>query len=74
MLDYWNANELFVTFDSVTNIGGIPKFFTENCSLDEVAQECNADWHALSEEDQEEDVELLGCYMRTYDEFFNLNK
>ena len=34
--------------------------------------ENDPDWYNLSEEEQDEEIELLGCYLRTYDDIFNL--
>ena len=72
LLDYFNTNEILVTFDGVTNTGGIPIFLTAGDSLYEIAAENNLEWYELSEEDQEHEIELLGSYLRTYDSIFNL--
>ena len=71
LLDYWNANEILVTFDNVTNTGGAPIFLSDKCDLYEIASE-DDDWYNMTEEDQNEYLELLGCYLRTYDDIFNL--
>ena len=71
MLDYWNANELFITFEGVTNCGGRPIFYCDKTDLYEVASE-SSDWYELSEEEQDHEIELLSCYARSYDEIFNL--
>ena len=72
LVNHFNTNEILVTFDGVTNTGGIPIFFSPNCSLDEICSDINEDWYELSEEEQEAEIELLSCYIRTYDEIFNL--
>lgn len=74
LLDYWNANEILVTFSGVTNTGGIPIFLSEGTGLYEIASEQNEDWYSMSEEDQENEIELLGAYLRTYDDIFNTKK
>lgn len=70
LLDYWNTNEILVTFDSVTNSGGVPIFMSEGTGLDEIASEIDSEWYDLSEEEQNEQIELLGSYLRTYDDIF----
>ena len=70
LLDYWSANEILVTFDVVTNTGGIPIFLSDKTDLYEVARE-NKDWYNMSEDEQDEHVELLGYYLRSYDDIFN---
>ncbi len=72
LLDYFNTNEILVTFDGVTNNGGVPIFLSEGSCLFEIASENNKDWYNLSEEDQENEIELLCSYLRTYDSIFNL--
>jgi len=72
LLDHWCANEILVTFSGVTNTSGVPIFLTEGTGLFEVASENDPDWYNLSEEEQDEEIELLGCYLRTYDDIFNL--
>jgi hypothetical protein len=71
LLNYWNANELFITFEGVTNCGGRPIFYCDTTNLYEVASESN-DWYELSEEEQNNEIELLSCYARAYNEIFNL--
>ena len=71
LLDYYNANEILITFSGVTNTGGFPIFLTSNDSLYDIASE-EAGFYELSEEDQENEIELLGCYLRTYNDIFNL--
>jgi hypothetical protein len=70
--DYFNTNEVLITFDSVTNTGGIPYFFGENESLHEIAADINEDFYNLTESEQDEITELLGCYTRTYKSIFNI--
>ena len=62
LLDYFSTNEILVTFKGVTNCGGFPIFLTSDCSLYDIA----------SEDEQDNEIELLGCYLRTYDQIFNL--
>jgi hypothetical protein len=71
LLNYYSANELFVTFTCVTNAGAFPKYITEDDSLYEIASE-EGGFYDLSEEEKEESIELLGCYLQTYDSIFNL--
>ena len=72
LLDYYAANEILVTFSGVTNIGGCPIFLTSDASLHEIAAEQDDEFYDLSEEEQDEQIELLGCYLQTYDAIFNL--
>jgi phosphopentomutase len=72
LLDYYSANEILVTFTGVTNTGGVPIFLTSSDSLHEIASEQDEEFYNLSEEDQENEIELLGSYLRTYDSIFNL--
>ena len=72
LLDYFNTNEILITFDGVTNTGGIPIFLSEGTSLYDIASENNSEWYDLSEDDQDNEIELLGSYLRTYDSIFNL--
>ena len=72
LLDYWCANEILVTFSGVTNSGGFPIFLSEGTSIYEVASEQNKDWYDLSNEDQDNEIELLNSYIQTYDTIFNL--
>lgn len=72
LLNHFNTDEILVTFDGVTNTGGIPIFLSPNCCLYEICSDLNSDWYELNEEDQENKIELLGCYMQTYDIIFNL--
>ena len=69
LLDYWNAKELFITFANVTNTGGFPLFFSDSCSLYEVASEYHSNWYELSENEQDEIIELLGHYTQTFKPF-----
>jgi hypothetical protein len=73
LLDYWNANEILVTFDNVTNTGGVPIFLSDKCDLFEVASE-DDNWYNMTDEDQNDYIELLCSYLRTYDDIFNLHK
>ncbi len=72
LLNYFNSNEILVTFTNVTNCGGCPVFFGSNESLYDIASDHYNDWYELSEEEQEDEIELLGGYIQTYDRIFNL--
>ena len=72
LLDYYCTDEILVTFTGVTNCGGVPIFLTSDCSLYEIANEEDEDFYNLSEEEQNNEIELLGYYLTTYDELFNL--
>lgn len=71
LLDYFCTNEILVTFDGVTNCGGYPIFLTSDCSLYEIAIE-DDEFFDLSEDEQNNVIELLGQYLTTYDQLFNL--
>ena len=71
LLDYWNCSEIFITFDSMTNTGGVPIFFGSNDSIYDIASE-QSDWYNMTEQEQEETIELMSCYMTTYNSIFNL--
>lgn len=71
LLDHFCASEILVTFSGVTNTGGFPIFLSSNCCLYEIATETPG-FYDLSEEDQNNDVELLGSYLQTYNQLFNL--
>lgn len=71
LLDYYCTNEILVTFTAVTNCGGIPIFLSADCSLYEIATE-DDDFFDLDDDEQNNEIELLGCYLKTYDELFNL--
>ena len=71
LLDYFNTNEILVTFKNVTNCGGFPIFLSSNSCLYEIASE-EEGFFDLSEEEQNHEIELLGCYLRTYNDIFNL--
>lgn len=71
LLNHFNTNELLITFKNVTNCGGFPIFLSPNCCLYEIASE-EDDFYNLSEEEQNNEIELLGCYLQTYDAIFNL--
>jgi hypothetical protein len=69
--NHFCSNEVYITFANVTNSGGFPIFFSERCCLHEIASDFNEDWHDLSEEDQDEIVELYGCYAQDFKDVFN---
>lgn len=72
LMNHFNTSEVLVTFVKVTNCGGCPIFIGVNEDLWEVASDVIDDWYELSEADQENEIELLGAYMQTYDAIFNL--
>lgn len=72
LLDHFCTNEVLITFSGVTNTGGFPIFLGSNESLFEVAADNDGDFYNLTEEEQNNEVELLGCYLRTYDDIFKL--
>ena len=72
LMNHFNTSEVLVTFSNVTNSGSVPIFMSANDCLYEIASELNDNWFELSESDQENEIELLGCYLRTYDSIFNL--
>ena len=69
--NHFCTDEILITFSAVTNAGGIPIFLSEGTSIYEVAEEQNEDWHELSEEEQNNEIELLSSYLRTYKDIFN---
>ena len=70
--NYFNSNEILITFSGVTNAGGCPIFLSSNCSLYEIAAENDDNFYNLNEDEQEDEIELLGSYLRTYNDIFNL--
>ena len=71
LLDYYCTNEILVTFKNVTNTGGFPIFLTCNDSLYDIASE-EEDFYDLTEQEQDEYIELLGYYLQPYNKIFNL--
>lgn len=71
LLDYYCTNEILVTFKNVTNTGGFPIFLTCDDSLYDIASE-EGGFYDLTDEEQDNEIELLGCYLRTYDKLFNI--
>ena len=71
LLDHFCASEILVTFSGVTNTGGFPIFLSSDDCLYTIASE-EPNFYDLSEEEQNNKVELLGCYLRTYNDIFNL--
>jgi Mg2+/Co2+ transporter CorC len=69
--DYFNS-EVYVTFDGVTNSGGVPIFYGANESMHDIASDINDNWYELSEEEQQHQIELLSWYARPYTDIFNL--
>ena len=72
--DCWGADEILITATNVTNTGSRPIFLADGTSLHEVASEENPDFFELSEEKQDEEIELLGSYLRSYREVFNIKE
>lgn len=72
LMDYFCSNEIFITFDGVTNAGGLPIFLSSNESMYEIASNINEDFYNLSEEEQDSEIELLWAYIRPYNEVFSL--
>lgn len=70
--DYFDSSEVYVTFSNVTNTGGVPIFMGDDIPLYEIASEDDDNFYNLSEDEQNERVELFGCYLRPYNELFNL--
>ena len=71
LLDHFCASEILVTFSGVTNTGGFPIFLSSNDCLYDIASE-DPNFYELSEEEQNNEIELLGSYLRTYNDIFNL--
>jgi hypothetical protein len=71
LLDHFCTSEILITFKNVTNCGGFPIFLSSNSSLYEIASE-EEGFFNLSEEEQDHEVELLGSYLQTYNNIFNL--
>lgn len=69
--NHFNSNEVFITFTDVTNSGGYPIFFSENCSMYEIASNFNDDWYDLMEEERNEIVELYNSYTQDLKTYFN---
>ena len=69
--DHFNS-EPMMTFNGVTNTGGFPIFLGANESLYEVTAEVIDNFYELSEDEQEQEIELLGCYLRTFKAIFNI--
>lgn len=72
LLDHFCTDEMLITFSGVTNSGGFPIFLGSGESLFEVAADNDDDFYNLSEDDQNNEIELLASYLRTYDQIFNL--
>jgi len=71
--DYFCSDDIYITFNNVTNCGGVPIFLGGNFCFHEIAQETMSDYYNSSEEEVEQEIELLSFYLRTYDKIFNLN-
>ena len=70
--DYFNTDEIVVTFKSVTNTGGYPIFLHRGCCPYEVCAEYDADFSNLTDEEKDAEVELLYYYAKNYNELFNI--
>ena len=71
LLNHFNTNEILVTFNNVTNTGGWPIFLSPSCCLYEICSDLNSDWYELTKNEQQDEIELLGYYMQSYDFIFN---
>ena len=69
--DHFNS-EPMMTFDGVTNTGGFPIFLGANESLYEVAADIDENFYKLSDEEHDQQIELLGSYLRTFKDIFNI--
>lgn len=72
LLDYFNTDEVLVTFSNVTNCGGCPIFLCADDSMYDIACENNEDFEDLSDEDKNNEIELLSYYLTSYNKLFNL--
>jgi len=70
LLNEWNCNDIFVTFGSVTNCGGVPIFFSSDVNLYTIATEQQG-FYDMTEDEQNNLIELLGAYCTTFDKIFN---
>ena len=70
--DYFNTDEIVVTFKNVTNTGGYPIFLHRGCCPYEVCAEYDADFSNLTDEEKDAEVELLYYYARNYNQIFNI--
>lgn len=71
LMDHFCTNEVLITFKNMTNCGGYPIFLSSNSCLYEIASE-EKGFFELTEEEQDQEVELLGSYLQTFDNVFNL--
>jgi hypothetical protein len=72
LLNYWNANEILITLTNITNSGGYPLFYCDKDSIYDIANDDDVNFWELSEEEQDEQIELLASYTQTYNQIFNL--
>jgi hypothetical protein len=72
LLRNYFSSEVYVTFDGVTNTGGIPIFYGANESLHDIASDINDNWYEMSEDEQNNEIGLLSCYAKYYKDIFNL--
>jgi hypothetical protein len=71
LLDYYGGSNLYVTLANVTNFGGYPLFFTDRGSLIELFNEFYAG-EDMSSEEENNYLELLNHYTRSYDDLFSI--
>lgn len=70
--NHFNTDEVLVTFSNVTNTGGYPIFFSENCSVYEIASDFDKDFCNLNDAEKNHSIELLYIYTQTYNKLFNI--
>jgi len=71
LMNHFCTNEVLITFKNMTNCGGFPVFLSSNSCLHEIAAE-EEGFFELTEEEQNHEIELLGSYLQTFDNVFNL--
>ena len=59
-------------FDAIVNKEYVPIEKIVSKAKHEKNEAFHLLFYELSEEDQENEIELLGCYLRTYNDIFNL--
>ena len=68
--DYFNSDEILVSFLNVTNTGGYPIFFSPECCMYEVLEDVDNTFLGLTEDEKEEEIELFSYYTRTFNDIF----
>ena len=73
LLDYYNTDEIYITFSGMTNCGGVPHFLP-GYDLDfySLASEVYDDFYEMTEDEQDNVIELFGCYLQSYNNIFNI--